>query len=141
MQEVEALAPGTGPSAHNRPPAPNNPPAHPPPARNRPPTSELTLPETEEDFRDYERRRNRKAKIDARADYRAQLSGLPLWAKVLVGVIAAWIVAGVIVMELGGREGQQPDPPTPAPPTPAPPVTDPPVTDPPTTTPPTTTPP
>jgi tetratricopeptide (TPR) repeat protein len=144
--KVAALAPGTGPSAHSRPPAPNNPPAHPPPARNRPSTSELTLPETEEEFVDYERRRKRKAKIDARAQYSAELSGLPLWAKVLVGVIAAWIIAGVIVMQLGGREGQQANLPTPAPlssdpPTPAPPTTDPPTTDPPTTDPPTTNPP
>jgi hypothetical protein len=159
--KVAALAPGTDPPTHNRTPAPNSPPAHPPPARNRPHTSELTLPETEEDFVDYEWRRKRKAEIDARADYRAQISGLPLWAKVLVGVIVVWIIGGVIVMELGGREGQQPDPRTPAPlssdpptlappatdppatdpPATDPPVTDPPVTDPPTTTPPTTTPP
>lgn len=64
-----------------------------PPARPRPIESELTLPSEDEEFADYERRRRRKAVIDASAEYHAQMAGLPAAWKVAL-VIGALVIVG-----------------------------------------------
>jgi tetratricopeptide (TPR) repeat protein len=57
--------------------------------------SSLVLPDTEQDFIDYERRTRRKAIIDARAQNTAQIAGLPWWGKLLLVGIAIFIL-GII---------------------------------------------
>jgi tetratricopeptide (TPR) repeat protein len=63
----------------------------PPPVQRRPIDSELTLPNDAE-FADYERRKRRKAAIDARAEFEGQLIGTPAWAKVLTIVFFALLL-------------------------------------------------
>jgi tetratricopeptide (TPR) repeat protein len=58
--------------------------------------SSLVLPDTEQDFIDYDRRTRRKAIIDARANNVAQIAGIPWWGKLLVVIIAILLLgAGV----------------------------------------------
>jgi hypothetical protein len=54
--------------------------------------SELTLPDEEEQFADYERRKRRKAIIDTRAEFEGQLKGMPAWAKVLTAVFFVFLL-------------------------------------------------
>jgi tetratricopeptide (TPR) repeat protein len=63
----------------------------PPPVQRRPIDSELTLPDDAE-FADYERRRRRKAAIDARAEFEGALIGMPGWAKILTVVFFAFLL-------------------------------------------------
>jgi tetratricopeptide (TPR) repeat protein len=53
--------------------------------------SSLMLPNTDEEFRDFERRINRRKEIETKAEYAAQLKGLPGWAKLLVLVVVIFI--------------------------------------------------
>ena len=61
------------------------------PTQRRPVDSELTLPYDAE-FADYERRKRRKAAIDARAEFDGQLIGMPAWAKILTVVFFAFLL-------------------------------------------------
>jgi hypothetical protein len=58
----------------------------------RPADSELMLPNGEAEFADYERRRRRKAAIDARAQFDGQIIGMPAWAKVVTVVFFALLL-------------------------------------------------
>ncbi|HEX2239845.1 MAG TPA: tetratricopeptide repeat protein [Actinomycetota bacterium] len=51
------------------------------PMQRRPLESELTLPDEDTEFEDYERRRRRKAVIDTRAGYHGQFKGMPVLAQ------------------------------------------------------------
>jgi tetratricopeptide (TPR) repeat protein len=69
-----------------------------PPTRPAPRDTELTLPANEDEWRAYETAIQRKKRIDAKADYSAQMRGLPWWAKILVVLVVAWIVVTFIQM-------------------------------------------
>src|SRR5262245_49249390 len=56
------------------------------PLQRRPIDSELMLPDEEAEFADYERRKRRKAAIDARAEFDGHIIGLPGWAKILTAL-------------------------------------------------------
>ena len=81
------------------------------PARTIPKDSELILPETDEEFAEYEWRIRRKNMIDTRAGYSAQLGGLPGWTKALIWVVAAFILAvggsQVYSRLVSGRHGDE----------------------------------
>jgi tetratricopeptide (TPR) repeat protein len=62
------------------------------PVQRRPVDSELTLADDEAEFADYERRKRRKAAIDARAEFEGQLTGMPAWAKILTVVFFALLL-------------------------------------------------
>jgi tetratricopeptide (TPR) repeat protein len=66
--------------------------AAPSPVQRRPVDSELMLPDEEAEFADYERRKRRKAAIDARAEFEGQIIGLPAWAKILTVVFFAFLL-------------------------------------------------
>ena len=51
--------------------------------QRRPVDSELMLPDEDAEFADYERRKRRKAAIDARAEFDGRIIGTPAWAKVV----------------------------------------------------------
>lgn len=70
-----------------------------PPGPKRPPASktELTVPDSEAAWRQYEKDMERKKLIDARAEYRGQMKGLPWWTKALIAVFAIVLAVGVIV--------------------------------------------
>lgn len=95
-------------------PAASAPRAPHPPAAGRPAATELTLPGSDDEFATYEPTRRRKALIDARADYDAQLRALPGWVKVLMWVVAlvvvavfAWVAYGFFtVSELERQQGE-----------------------------------
>ena len=82
-------------------------PAAPAPARQQNPSrqqaTEFTLPTSDEEFEVYERTIRRKALIDARAEYNAQLRGMPGWVKVAMWIVSlmilaifAWVIYGFI---------------------------------------------
>jgi tetratricopeptide (TPR) repeat protein len=71
------------------------PPAPPSPTRAR--ETELELPDTDAEFDDYRRRVKRKAIIDARADYNAQMAGLPPWAWVLILLMVIFLVYSFVM--------------------------------------------
>jgi len=79
-------------------------PPPPPPPPPRPRESQLMLPNTEEEFADYERRRRRKETIDARVTNAAQISGLPGAAKVFL-VIILILIAAFFLFWLVGASG------------------------------------
>jgi tetratricopeptide (TPR) repeat protein len=64
----------------------------PSPVQRRPGDSELTLPNAEAEFADYERRKRRKAAIDARAEFDGQIIGMPAWARILTVVFFALLL-------------------------------------------------
>jgi tetratricopeptide (TPR) repeat protein len=64
--------------------------------------SELILPETDAEFEEYERRIRRKSRIDTQADYDAQISGLPWWTKLLIAIVAIFILVVFISILIDG---------------------------------------
>jgi tetratricopeptide (TPR) repeat protein len=68
------------------------PPAAPSKEQRRPMDSELMLPDEDTEFADYERRKRRKAEIDARAEFEGQLKGMPAWAKVVTVVFFLFLL-------------------------------------------------
>jgi tetratricopeptide (TPR) repeat protein len=63
-----------------------------------PKDSSLVLPDTDEEFRDYERRTRRKERIDRRAKYIGRFMGLPWWGKVLMAGSVVFTVIFVLIV-------------------------------------------
>jgi pSer/pThr/pTyr-binding forkhead associated (FHA) protein len=58
--------------------------------------SSLVLPDTDEEFVDFERRARRKAIIEARANNVAQIAGIPWWGKLLIVIMVIFLLGGAV---------------------------------------------